>query len=556
MEYETSFKDLITRIDLIDYVKSLGYKENKTKSTSRQQMFDNGYDKILILKHRESNDLIYQSVHHSADKGNIINFVANRLGGILNTAKKSKQDYKEVAEILKKYSGSPIEKKEKPSQANAKSETKNYYFNLKLFKPESLKNTDYLESRGIKKETIFSNHFRGKIINCQEYDFKEKINYGKVKTGFLISDESNNNVGLDMRDIDFKKFALGSNRSESFFVSNKLENQKTLVLAESPLDLLSYHQIKGSDENRYYSTNGNITGYQLETLKKIVKDKKYDKLILATDNDFAGYYLDLKLLQKLDSRIKSVSNNEHFITIQINTEDYQRIFNLLTFDECKNFINQCLAHKKLDNVIFFDKAPSEHKDWNAVINPNENKNVKAESEKAELQPRSVTKSEKVEDRKRENKKVIISEKDITIPKTEKPISNKAASNSPSIGEGRGEALIPSKIAGYTLKDIDKERLTDNGIMPPRIFKGKEGYFMASVKLTDDKEGVEFFGVVPLTDKETVTLLPMMNGEGSKLKDISLDDNDVEMGNILDNKQKEREIPQIIIRNNSGVLFQM
>ena len=39
MEYETSFTDLKEKVNLLDYIKSCGYKENKEKSTNRQYKF-------------------------------------------------------------------------------------------------------------------------------------------------------------------------------------------------------------------------------------------------------------------------------------------------------------------------------------------------------------------------------------------------------------------------------------------------------------------------------------------------------------------------------------
>jgi len=369
MEYEFSFNDLKDKVDLIDYVKFVGYRENDDKSTKRQLVFDGAGEKIMIMRHTSTNDLIYKNLNNSADKGNIINFVANRVNGTLNSGMKTKEDYKKTAEILKSFLKIP---KEAKLPLNEIKETKNYYFNYKLFKPQTLKDTTFLESRGITKETLLSPHFKGKIINCQDYDFKGKINFSGIKTGFPMTDASNEIVGLDMRDANSKKLALGSKKSEAFFVSNSVGKPKNFVLAESPLDLLSYHQIKGSTENRYFSSNGNITDFQLELIKNSLEKGKYEKIVLATDNDFGGYGMDLKIVAKFNPEIKSVNVYKERVEIEMLKEP-DSIIKLFNLPSVKDVINTCLKNSQLENVIILDKAPDQYKDWNAVINPTEKK---------------------------------------------------------------------------------------------------------------------------------------------------------------------------------------
>jgi len=83
-----------------------------------------------------------------------------------------------------------------------------------------------------------------------------------------------------------------------------------------------------------------------------------------------------------------------------------------------------------------------------------------------------------------------------------------------------ELGIPTKIGGYELNDDDKNRLANSQKMMPRIYKGKHGYFMATVKVTDDKKGLEYSGIVGLSNEEAQKLLPKINGtEKSTLDEI-------------------------------------
>ena len=227
----------IEKIDLTKYLLSSGYLIDVHKSTSRQKVFEKDGEKLLVLRHQKTGKYIYQNLNDTRDKGNIINFVVNRINGYLSTDSKSKQDYAKAFAQLDDDSGG------KELSLEIETFHEKVKFEYELYAPHELINYDFLLSRGLTKDTINHPLFKGTIVNCYKYGFKTKSNYGPVMTGFpSIKDKTV--VGLEIRDSNEKKMALGSEVVDSFWVSNYSKTHKTLVISENPIDNLSYCQIK------------------------------------------------------------------------------------------------------------------------------------------------------------------------------------------------------------------------------------------------------------------------------------------------------------------------
>ena len=76
----------------------------------------------------------------------------------------------------------------------------------------------------------------------------------------------------------------------TLWASNGSPDDTTLVICESPLDCLSYHQLFPDDTTRYFATGGTLSDKQ-KTLLKGVFDKFHNKgghIMIATDKDEAG----------------------------------------------------------------------------------------------------------------------------------------------------------------------------------------------------------------------------------------------------------------------------
>ena len=95
-----------------------------------------------------------------------------------------------------------------------------------------------------------------------------------------------------MRNQEFKSFSKGG--IKGLWASNGSPDDTTLVICESPLDCLSYHQLFPDDTTRYFATGGTLSDKQ-KTLLKGVFDKFHNKgghIMIATDKDEAGKQIE------------------------------------------------------------------------------------------------------------------------------------------------------------------------------------------------------------------------------------------------------------------------
>lgn len=99
-----------------------------------------------------------------------------------------------------------------------------------------------------------------------------------------------------------------------------------------------------------------------------------------------------------------------------------------------------------------------------------------------------------------------------------------------------EIGIPNKIGEYKLTDLDKNKLANGLEMLPRIYKGKHGYFMAQVKLTQEGNGLEYSQIVGLSNSEAKQMLSSINTKGYS-DTITVDD----IANITNEAQKSVSI---------------
>lgn len=362
--------DAILSLDLNSYIKSQGYVQDKQKSTQRQIVYEKNGEKILVLKHHSTGNFIYQNLNDKNDKGNIINFVINRIDGYLNTASKSKQDYARAIEKIK-------EESLLPSFLNSnknKKEQKPVKFEYDLYEPSNYTDTSYLSKRGITKETLLTPLFENRIINCFQYSFKNKKIYGPILSGFPYIHKGKI-VGLEMAGYNLKgdkikKMALASNRSFGIWMSNVAS--KNLFITEDPVDALSYFQLHDKNQKSftYLATGGSISNNQVEKIVDSIDKGIFDTITLGNDNDLGGGKNDLKVIASLlateDYQILTADKNS--ITVkQGNTE-----IKLSSRQEVNQHIKSLTyKYESLGRLINIEIPSS--KDWNQDLMDNPKK---------------------------------------------------------------------------------------------------------------------------------------------------------------------------------------
>lgn len=279
-----SFQDFRKEISIIELALSIGYKIRKNEGIKWPVLKDEvSGDKIIIVNPKSTSNQGYFNPYDAKDKGTLINFVKNRIGSIF-PYQNGKSEVGNINAVLYNYQNLPLPEKNmfKADVIHLSEE----YSEKEFFLPEGLtqlKDPFYLHYRGIQSQTIHDVLFKEKIFNIKVGDYNN--------IGFPYFNHSGEIVGFEVRNKQFKHVIEGSDRSIGIWHSNIPETIEAAILTESPIDALSYHQLKGKKNSWYVSFGGSVTAGQLETVKSIIEQTKSIpglKIISAVDNDEMG----------------------------------------------------------------------------------------------------------------------------------------------------------------------------------------------------------------------------------------------------------------------------
>jgi len=282
-----TFQEFRNDISIIEMAASVGYQIDKSKGNKWPVMVSRYNDeKIIIVNPGSTSNQGYFNPGNDMDKGTLIDFIRNRLGQEFSNDA-SISESKNINRVLYAYQHIPMGIDEvfiKPSAS-----IKKYEHNVDDYSP--LKNTLYLTGRLISNETICSPEFKGTIFN--------KFQNGFANIAFPYKNEKGEINGIEYRNQDYKMFSVGMDRSNAVWHSNMPPKLEKLALAESPIDALSYHQLKLPENIMYVAFGGSLSENQLPIIKALAgmlphKMEEFHFLSI-TDNDIQGEKYNLKL---------------------------------------------------------------------------------------------------------------------------------------------------------------------------------------------------------------------------------------------------------------------
>ena len=312
-EPELNFNQVKKELNLVDLVLTLGYQHNRAKSGSdvekgKFHTFDYkgkpALDQVIIYK-APSGDYLYFNRADDRDKGSVIDFLKNRIEnprieGIVATP--GKNVWASVIENAKRFLTLPPEVRNVSPQLQQRIEPVQRgegYIPEFLRKTLPLTDTRYLNARGITAETLASPLFEGRILNhVHEGTTKAGQAYKFTNTAFpqLYKDGV---VGLEIKANGFKGQAADSLNSAALWLSKTNTKTNTLVVAESAIDALSYHQLKQPTNALYASTSGQLTDNKVAEIKRVIENTNLKTVKLALDNNLEGHLFDTRLIAGL-----------------------------------------------------------------------------------------------------------------------------------------------------------------------------------------------------------------------------------------------------------------
>ncbi|MEZ4970476.1 MAG: toprim domain-containing protein [Flavobacteriaceae bacterium] len=232
-----------------------------------------------------------------------------------------------------------------------------------------LRNSSYLRlQRGISKTTLNGPIFKGRIYNAYPtvengYQFANiafpKYDLNDHPQNYILY----NKTYRSRRDNRIKKFRLVLNQKDHFlFYSNPIKNPYKIVVGESGIDLLSYHELHGSPDNFYVSFSGNVYQKKLDFFGQLTEPylkTNSVSMISIMDNDIKGFEFDLKLFSSLINRFNptvylesSYSHGNVSLTFNNTSKVADQLTNPIT-----------LLEQKLTSLIEWDKLMSNSIKW-------------------------------------------------------------------------------------------------------------------------------------------------------------------------------------------------
>ncbi len=327
---------------------SHGYKIDKQKSTINWVKLTNGYDNLLVNAKKNT----YHNTNNDQDKGDIIQFVSNRLNGNLVTIDNSKEAFYQAFIKLNEYLGISKTDEQKDLLNNKekyfkKKETLNSIQD-KEWNHKPIENFAFLtEKRSIDLNTLNHPIFKDRLYNT----------YFQLENGHLITNtafaklKSEEIVGLEVRN-DTLKTITGDH--DGIFITNTNDFNKIdyFFYSESAIDSISYFEILSKNPNFDTSKNnyclasfgGNLYDSKIQTilehLDRIGADSS-TKFISNTDNDFDKPE-EKKDGKKYDVMLTTALINKYSFPVKL-TEENSIYYQL-------NFNKQNLCEEKYDKL--------------------------------------------------------------------------------------------------------------------------------------------------------------------------------------------------------------
>lgn len=278
------------RVDLVEFAIWRGYAINPKKTSRNYVVLKKEGDVIVVFLNQNTGYQGYFNPVVTGDRGSILNFEFNRsqrnwrevfgaLDGYLNELKTGK--IRTTKRILR------------PTPPPIAEYDANYDFKF-----QSLSDFSYLNQRGITVGTVSEACFQQQIFN-KTFSFNGIL---YVNTAFPLRNQTGV-VAAIVRNVHYNKIECA--RGDACWVSDLSLNEAdsvTMVISESPIDSLSYHQLfvpPSSEKRLYVATAGNLSDTQPQFIQYLIELYRPQKVVLANDNDKGGFLQNVKLMGSL-----------------------------------------------------------------------------------------------------------------------------------------------------------------------------------------------------------------------------------------------------------------
>ncbi|KAB7725852.1 hypothetical protein F5984_25530 [Rudanella paleaurantiibacter] len=306
---KVDFDEFKQRINLVEYAMDQGYIKDRQRSGGNSVTLykddARGRDKIVVYPNQRSGIDIYFNPNDGADKGTVVQFQHRRGTG----------EWKDTIETLQRYIGQVPEQQRParpaPPPDNQPIPTREQAV-VRSFDLKPLTDDTYLRGRGLSPATVNAPEFENTVFNRSYFDRSRGKQY--TNTVFPIKNEQGT-VAIIVRN-DGLKMVEGP-RGDGVWISNPKVigpdgRADRLVVAENPIDAMSFHQLKPPVEGEkrlYIGTAGNLSSGAPDTVQKLIDRYQPKQIVMANDNDNGGFRTNINLVGRLRYPGIEESNN-------------------------------------------------------------------------------------------------------------------------------------------------------------------------------------------------------------------------------------------------------
>ncbi|SHH84969.1 Protein of unknown function [Flavobacterium frigidimaris] len=293
----------VLNINLLEYAYQRGYtKLLSAKESATWVSLKNPSTGDHIRIKTKSNPMLYNNndTNLNQDRGNIINFVINRLeSNITQNPRPDKELFKRAFTLLKSYNGDiqfesrfesvnqkiknlDIEEFVKLKLANLRDctiQSKEYLKNIRKINPEILSNP------------IFLNKIKESPVSSTEPNSLANICFVKTElngtlTG-IVTQYHNSKEKTNVKRV--------YEETDNIWISNRVEQPKNFIYGESVIDCLSHYEIYNAKSSCYASFEGQTSEEKLNKLYHVYQSLGLKATITSiTDNDYNGNNYDME----------------------------------------------------------------------------------------------------------------------------------------------------------------------------------------------------------------------------------------------------------------------
>ncbi len=236
-------------VHFVEYaLERYGYKRQARESSRASHVLQHpANDDKIVVKRDADGHWVYFSVRDDRDHGSIIDFVQRR----------DRANLGEIRQELRQWLGTPRPDPAPALRPDPATISRDRAAITRGFAAAAfVENSPYLNARGIRPETLHDPRF----ARSWKQDSRGNV---------LFPHRDDEGIcGWEVKNHGFTGFSPGGTKAA--WQSESRPTDTTLVLSESAIDGLSYHQLHKPTTARYLSTSGSLGTRQLETLEHIV----------------------------------------------------------------------------------------------------------------------------------------------------------------------------------------------------------------------------------------------------------------------------------------------